>query len=241
VVESVPQLWLEPLAPLAGGLEPLSGEERRWGAALPESRRLQYWASRAALRRRLAALLNCPPADLPLQAPPGSPPQLGHGAGWLSLSHCGTHAGVALLIAWSPTPIGVDLEWAGRGLKARPLMTRFFPEPERRQLADLAEDRLHEAVLRSWVLKEAAIKWRWRSLALELSQWRFDHQSGELGHGREGLSAGWRAGLVGRWRWAAVGSGVEGLELHAAAWLTQSGLVYRPRDLRAKSLQLLQD
>ncbi len=109
----MPQLWLEPFGAPAGGEELLSQEEQSWGAALPESRRRQYWSSRAALRRRLAALLDCPPADLPLQAPPGRPPQLGDGAGWLGLSHCGT----ALL-------------------------------------ARLAQNRLHEAVLRSRVLKE---------------------------------------------------------------------------------------
>jgi 4'-phosphopantetheinyl transferase len=218
-LEPVPQLWLEPLGAPARGEELLSLEEQRWGAALPEPRRRQYWSSRAALRRRLAALLDCPPADLPLQAPPGRPPQLGDGAGWLGLSHSGT----ALLIAWSPTPIGVDLECVDRRLKARALMTRFFPGLECQQLAGLAQNRLHEAVLRSWVLKEAAIKWRWRSLAQELSSWRFDHQGGELCHGEDGLCPPWRAGLVGRWRWAAVGAGVEWLQLYAEPALTHPG------------------
>jgi phosphopantetheinyl transferase len=121
-----------------------------------------------------------------------------------------SHSGTALLIAWSPAPIGVDLECADRRLQARALMTRFFPGLECQQLAGLAQNRLHEAVLRSWVLKEAAIKWRCRSLAQELSSWRFDHHGGELCHGQEGLRPPWRAGLVGRWRWAAVGAGVEG-------------------------------
>ena len=209
-MELVPQLWLEPLRPPGGEVACLSVQERRWGEALPAPRRQQYWASRIALRQRLAPLLGCPPAEVPLQAPPGQPPRLAAGRGWLGLSH----SGAGLLIAYSPQPIGVDLERADRPLQARALAVRFFPACEGRQITSWPEGRLREAVLRSWVLKEAAIKWRCRSLALELSRWHFDHASGELRLPEEDLCPSWRAGLWGRWRWAAVGAGAERLELH---------------------------
>lgn len=216
-MKPAPQLWLEPF-PSADGeaIEAargvLSPAEQGWGARLPAPRRQQYWASRAALRRRVGALLGCSPADLPLHAPPGQPPRLLEGAGWLGLSH----SGPGLLIGYAMAPLGVDLERADRPLQARALLERFFPELERRQLARLPEGRLREAVLRSWVLKEAAIKWRHRSLALELGCWCFDHHGGHLQHRRHALCAPWRAGLVGRWRWAVVGTGLEQLALHLA-------------------------
>lgn len=232
VLERVPQLWLEPLGAQSSGEELLSLQERRWGAALPEPRRGQYGASRAALRLRLAPLLGCEPAELPLEAPPGQPPRLANGAGCLGLSHSGS----AVLIAWSPSPIGVDLERSDRAVRARALMARFFPGLECQQLESLAPDRLHEAVLRSWVLKEAAIKWRWRTLARELAHWRFDHLTGELCQDRERLAPPWRAGLVGRWRWAAVGAGVERLQLHPAPALMQPA----PRLTSDKATRILQ-
>lgn len=218
----MPQLWLEPLGSLGSNawqLALLSAQELGWGEALPERRRAAYWASRVALRQRLAPLLGCRPEAVPLQAPPGQPPRLLGGAGWLGLSH----SGAGLLMAYSPRPIGVDLERSDRPLQARALSDRFFPLAERLQLAGLPEARLREAVLRSWVLKEAAIKWRWRTLAEELISWCFDHERGALLHGGERLSPPWRAGVVGRWRWGAVGERVEQLRLQCAAgWSTDS-------------------
>jgi phosphopantetheinyl transferase len=185
-------------------------QEVVWGAALPPRRRHQYWSSRALLRQRVAELLGRPPLALPLQAPPGLPPRLKAGAGWVGLSH----SGPALLVGWAPLPIGVDLEAVARPLQARALMRRFFPQVEVEQLECLPPARLQEAVLGSWVLKEAAIKWRRRRLAQELSAWWFDHDRGLLHHPGEGLCPEWHAGLVGGWRWGAVAQQLERVELH---------------------------
>jgi phosphopantetheinyl transferase len=118
------------------------------------------------------------------------------------------------LISWAPLPIGVDLEAAARPLQARALMRRFFPPAEVEQLECLPPAGLQEAVLGSWVLKEAAIKWRRRRLAQELSAWWFDHGRGRLRHLGEGLCPEWHAGLVGGWRWGAVAQQLERVELH---------------------------
>jgi len=211
-LKPTPLLWLEPLVPLEAVPGVLSSAEQRWGESLPTPRRQQYWASRALLRQRLGAALGCAPAELPLHAPPGQPPRLPAGHGSIGLSH----SGAGLLIGWAGVPLGVDLERADRPLQARALQARFFPEPERRQLAPLPDGRLREAVLRSWVLKEAAIKWRHRSLALELDRWWFDHHGGALQHLGEALCAPWQAGITGRWRWAVVGAGLEQLVFHPA-------------------------
>jgi len=205
------QLWfLPPCGPVQTpdvGAAPdvLSTQERSWGAALPPLRRGLYWRSRRAMRLRLGAVLDLPPRQVPLHSPPGEPPQLPSGCGWVSLSH----AAEALLIAWSPQPVGVDLERCDRRFDARALMLRFFPVAEQRQLAALQDEALRRAVLRSWLCKEAAIKWRQRGLAQELSSWCLDHERGQLSHGVEGIAVQPREGRLEGWCWAAVGPGLE--------------------------------
>jgi phosphopantetheinyl transferase len=170
---------------------------------LPPSRRRLYWQSRAALRQWLAGVLACDAAAVPLHSPPGAPPRLRDGAGWVSLSH----SGPGLLLGFSDEPIGVDLEPAARPLAAEALMRRCFPAAEVAQVNRLPPERRRGAVLTSWVLKEAAIKWRRRSLASELSRWRLDHDSGRLIHHEDGLQPECSSGLDGGWRWAVVGAG----------------------------------
>jgi 4'-phosphopantetheinyl transferase len=219
-----PQLWLVPPpapgdAAWGGGAAGdwsglLSAEELAWGEALPLRRQGQYWRSRAALRQVLAPLLALPALQIPLHCPPGQPPQLGAGLGWVSLSHGGN----ATLIAWSATAIGVDLEAADRRFDALALMRRFYPPQEQRQLEVLAPEALQQAVLRSWLAKEAAIKWRQRSLAQELGDWCFDHRLGLLRHGADGTELCPLLGGHGRWRWAAAGIGLGPLAAGPLIW-----------------------
>ncbi len=165
------------------------------------------------MRERLAVVLGLPPARVPLHSPPGAPPRLAEGCGWVSLSH----AAAAVLIGWSAHPLGVDLESADRQLDAASLMQRFFPVAEQEQLTSLPPEPLRAAVLRSWLAKEAAIKWRQRSLAQELLHWCFDHGRGELRHLTDGTVLRPQEGCVARWRWAWVGSGGSGAQSPGAA------------------------
>lgn len=119
-----------------------------------------------------------------------------------------SHSDSGLLLAWSPWPIGIDLERGDRPLAAALLQRRYFPATEQRQLQQLEPQALRRAVLRSWVHKEAAIKWRRRSLAEELRLWHFDHNSGRLLHTTEALRPDCAAAEAGPWLWAAVGKGV---------------------------------
>jgi phosphopantetheinyl transferase len=171
------------------------------------------------MRLRLAAVLDLPPQQVPLHSPPGAPPRLPQGCGWVSLSH----AADALLIAWSPQPVGVDLERGDRRFDARALMQRFFPEAEQRQLAALGPEPLRRAVLRSWLCKEAAIKWRQRGLAQELSSWCLEHQHGQLSHGGEGITVHPREGELDGWCWAAVGPGLEATGPAPLIWSGSGG------------------
>jgi 4'-phosphopantetheinyl transferase len=119
------------------------------------------------MRRLLGDLFGVDPRDLPLEVPPGLPPELASGWGAVSLSHCCD----ALLVGWAPDRLGVDLERRDRPLPAMALAERFFLEQERRALRGLEGQALREAVLDLWVVKEAAIKWQHGSIARDLSQW----------------------------------------------------------------------
>ena len=213
----LPQLWLVPPAARGPMTRPpieLAAHERHWAEGLPLARRQQYWRSRRAMRLLLASRLELPAQQVPLHSPPGEPPQLQAGCGWTSLSHT---AG-ALLIAWSPWPVGVDLEGCGRRFEARALMQRFFPLAEQGQLAALEAEPLRRAVLRSWLCKEAAIKWRQRGLAEELSCWSLDHSRGLLEHSIDGTRVRPREGQLSDWCWAAVGTGLEQAEAAPLVW-----------------------
>jgi 4'-phosphopantetheinyl transferase len=198
------QLALQPLEglPVSG----ISPRERAWGLQLGPQRRERYWRSRAALRQLVARGLGCEAGQVPLCSPPGAAPTLEQGAGFVSLSHSGS----MLLLAWSRHPVGVDLECAERSLAAAAIARRFFPPQEWRSLQRLPPERLRAAVLRSWVLKEAAIKWRQRSLAEDLRFWQHEPETGLLRHLGDGATPPCRAGLDQGWHWAVVGEGAAG-------------------------------
>ena len=196
----MPQLWFLPPEAPDPAPQCLSQQERLWGERLPPPRRSLYWRSRALMRQRLAAVLQTAPERVPLDSPPGRPPQLPNGCGWVSLSH----TAAAVLVGWSPQRLGVDLESAGRRLDASSLQQRFFPEVEQLQLRPLAPEPLRLAVLRSWLAKEAAIKCRHRTLAQDLGHWWFDHSQGLLRHQLDGTVQQPREGRLGPWLWACV-------------------------------------
>ena len=145
----------------------LSEQEQAWGRALSESRRMQFSWSRRWMRGLLAPLLQVSPAALPLVAPPGEPPRMADGWGFVSLSHCRD----ALVVAWAPWRIGVDLERTDRVLPATALVQRFFCAQERDVLLQMNPTCRREAVLEHWLRKEAAIKWQRGSLGRDLRDW----------------------------------------------------------------------
>ena len=179
----------------------LSAQEQQWCRDLTPAVRGRYIVSRGLLRQRLGSLLGMDPAAVPLHSPPGQPPLLGSGAGFISLSHSGS----GLLLAWSAQPIGVDLEWGQRPLLAEALAQRFFPAQECAQIQAMPAAGRERAVLESWVCKEAAIKWRGSTLAADLQHWQWDHQRHLLWHRLDGWAPpccvvareGWLCAAVG--------------------------------------------
>ncbi len=198
--------WLRPLPTTVGADAVLSSQEQAWAHALPPVLQLRYRASRSLLRRCVAPLLAVEPQQLPLHSPPGEAPRLVHGCGHVSLSHSGSR----LLIAWSPQPIGVDLEWAQRPVPAAALARRFYPPLEASRLLSMPAAAQPRALLESWVRKEAAIKWQGSSLSADLRHWLWDGEREQLRHLGKGWAPpslceereGWLCGAVGE---AAVG------------------------------------
>ena len=130
------------------------------------------------MRRCLADLSGVEPDQVPLLAPPGSPPRLANGWGWISLSHCPD----AVAVAWSSERVGVDLERTDRSVPARALAQRFFCVQDKRGLVDLDGDDLRREVLNQWVAKEAAIKWQRSSLARDLGRWSCSGSANRASH-----------------------------------------------------------
>lgn len=177
---SVLALWFYPIqAPL----KPITKEEAQWAHELPTKRSRQYQHSRGYVREALSEMWDIPALKVPLNAAPGKPPELEPGWGNISFSHCSDR----LLIGWSPKQIGVDIERADRCFKANQIQMRYFSEADKKDLINLKAEDLRAAVLKKWVIKEAAIKWQKGDLASGISQWRFCeekemalHQSLEL-------------------------------------------------------------
>ena len=135
---------------------------------MASARAVEFRRSRLWMRRCLADGFGVDPAVVPLQSPPGEPPTLADGWGYVSLSHCCE----AVFVAWSPDAVGVDLERSDRRFPAAELADRFFEAADRRELDGLSGEPLRWAVLKQWVAKEALIKMQRGSLAVDLSRWR---------------------------------------------------------------------
>ena len=162
---SVLALWLFPMqAPLL----PISPEEEQWAGRLSARRSRQFRQSRGYVRDALADLWQVSALEIPLQAPPGKPPELANGWGYISFSHCED----ALLVGWSPQRVGVDLERSDRPIAAELLARRYFCADDQAALCHLRGAALRDAVLEQWLSKEAAIKWQRGSLAADLIHWR---------------------------------------------------------------------
>ena len=135
---------------------------------MAKARAFEFRRSRLWMRRCLADCFGVDPAMVPLQAPPGEPPTLADGWGYVSLSHC--HQ--AVFMAWSPDVVGVDLERSDRLFPSAALARRFYCSDDQRELDGLTAETLRWAVLKQWVAKEALIKMQRGSLAIDLSRWR---------------------------------------------------------------------
>ena len=157
-------MWL---GPASSGNPCVSDQEQVWACNLGHTRQQRFLGSRAWMRSCLGDLWAVPAQDIPLHAPPGVPPSMRSGWGFVSLSHSKGSA----LMAWSSAPVGVDLERLDRPFASDDLMSRYYASSEQRRLRSLPKHEFHQAVLEHWLIKEAAIKWQQGSLAQDLTHW----------------------------------------------------------------------
>ena len=173
--KSVLGLWLF-LMP--SKLLPISSEEKKWVQKLTPSRGLIYHFSRGCLRHAMSHMTGLEALDIPLKADPGEPPILAEGWGHISMSHCSD----ALLIGWSSSKIGVDIERKDRQFQAYKLSKRFFSKDENSEIANLTPNQAKELVLKRWVVKEAAVKWQRGKIANNINQWIWKNKSSSMAH-----------------------------------------------------------
>ena len=177
--KSVLGLWL---FVMPSKLFPISSEEKKWVNHLASRRALNYHFSRGCLRHVLSNMTGLEPLEIPLKAEPGKPPLLAKGLGHISMSHCSD----ALLIGWSSTKIGVDIERKDRQFQAHKLSKRFFTKDENSEIEHLNPLQARELVLKRWVVKEAAIKWQSGKIATNINQWIWKNKSTYAYHKRFG-------------------------------------------------------
>ena len=190
-------MWLGP----ASSRDPcVSDQERAWACNLGQTRQQRFLGSRAWMRSCLSDWWGVPALEIPLYAPPGMPPSLDSGWGFVSLSHS---LGSALM-AWSSAPVGVDLERLDRPFASDALMSRYYASSEQRRLRALPQQALHRAVLEYWLIKEASIKWQQGSLAQDLSHWVVAVDGLSASHKARGLNVSTHFRQLGPWGMAIV-------------------------------------
>ena len=146
----------------------VSDEENCWAKDLSPLRAKEYLIARGYLRKSLSNLLEMDALNVPLQAPPGKPPLLENGLGFVSISHCKD----ALILGWSKEKIGLDIEISNRVLNYQLIIEKFFFDNEIKILSEYEINKSNKLALKMWVLKEAAIKWQNGNLYKDLYNWQ---------------------------------------------------------------------
>lgn len=155
---------------------PLSQDEIARMAAIRDPRsRAVFAMTRRALRRILAQMLDCAPAEVRLttgwNGKPALAPRPGRAVPFFSVSHSGDHALIATSLSGE---LGVDLEAETPRRNGLRIAARFFAPAEVEALHALPEDRQGDAFTRLWTLKEAVIKATGEGLARRLDSFAID-------------------------------------------------------------------
>tara|TARA_A100001035_G_scaffold280289_1_gene285231 strand:- start:1043 stop:1681 length:639 start_codon:yes stop_codon:yes gene_type:complete len=147
--------------------KPITDEEELLARNLTLLRGNQFRHSRGYVREVLSSLFGIPPLKIPLNSPPGKPPELPLKFGYISFSHCND----CLLICWSTKTIGVDIERKDRLFDHMKIMDVFYSETEKKYIRLLKKSYQKNAILKLWNLKEAAIKLQRGRIVNDLRLW----------------------------------------------------------------------
>ena len=122
--------------------------------------REEYVISRGLLRILLSEYVGIAPSDLVFRTAPRGKPFLASDEGLPVPEFNMTHShGVGLYAFATGQAVGIDVEMVERKTAGVQVAKRFFTEREARKIADRPEVLGKEAFLRSWVCKEACLKW----------------------------------------------------------------------------------
>lgn len=147
----------------------ISKEESKWKNYLSENTFRSFSFSRGYLRLSLSKLFNIPPLEVPLIAKPGMKPFLTNNYGHISISHCKD----ALICAWAPLNIGIDIEITDRDFSAKEISNKYFHAKEKESLRDIDKYFFQKEVLKYWIIKEAAYKWQSLKKKADFFHWEW--------------------------------------------------------------------
>ncbi len=102
------------------------------------------------MRDALSALFNIERISIPIVAPPGKPPRLPRGMGFISISNCKD----AFIIGWYHEKIRIDIERSDRDFNYQKLANKYFRQQ------NIKNYNLNKyLILKEWSSIEAAIKY----------------------------------------------------------------------------------
>lgn len=162
-------LWLVSVADREADWRTLAGDERaRAARLLIDDKRIQFVATRAALRRILARKLGRDPAALRFSCNEHGKPSLVDAAGVdFNVSH--SHQ-LALIAVADGAPVGVDVERLVGDCDFAEVARHHFAAAERQALATLPATAQSAYFWQVWTLKEAFLKARGTGLSFDSRQ-----------------------------------------------------------------------
>lgn len=144
---------------------------------LSKDKSREYLESRALLRQALSNLFNLDPLDIPIKSIPNKPILLDPKMGYVNISHCND----ALIIGWSTSKIGVDIERIDRDFNYKDLAKKYLFRnniEKNKKLSKLE-------VLNTWCGIESAIKWSEGSIAKNIGDWTYNFEEKQLFNNKE--------------------------------------------------------
>jgi len=150
-----------------------TSSELQIASTLSQARAKIFLETRYYMRDALSTLFNIEPIRIPIIAPPGKPPKLPEGMGFISISHCKD----AFIIGWHNKKIGIDIERSDRDFEYQTLAKKYF----RRE--NIKNSNLNKyLILKEWSAIEAAIKYDRGKLSKDIKEWIYQKDKENLYH-----------------------------------------------------------
>jgi phosphopantetheine--protein transferase-like protein len=130
-----------------------SAELLRYRSIMNEEVRASYGSAQGGLRRIAAMYMRSSPEQVEMHRRVRGKPYV-PGAPEFNLSHTSGR----MIVAFSASPVGIDVEAAGRGVNAGEVAKKFFSAEERERMRELDGPVRNLTFLRYWVCKEAIVK-----------------------------------------------------------------------------------